>query len=117
MKTNYVSALLILLNMGFFLLLSANYKQNQEFDKITVREFELVGDNGMRRANIKVESSGEVVLRMMDKEGTIRVKLGASGDGSGLVLMDDSTEPAIHALAKKEGGKVTLQSQGRKREL
>ena len=117
MKTNHVSALFLLLNIASFLLISATYKQNQKFEKITVREFELVGDNGSRRASIKVESSGEVVMRLMDQDGTIRVKLGANDDGSGLVLLDGSTEPAVHALAKKDGGKVTVQAQGKRREL
>ena len=117
MKTNHVSALILSLNIAIFLFISATSTQNQKFEKITVREIELVGENGVRRANVKVESSGEVVLRMMDQNGTIRVKLGASEDGSGLVLLDDATEPAIHALAKKEGIKLTLQSKGKKRDL
>lgn len=117
MKTNHVSALFLLLNIALLLLSSATHPQNQKFDRITVREFELVGENGSRRANIRVESSGEVVMRLMDKDGTIRVKIGASEAGSGLVLLDGSTEPAIHALAKKDGGKVTVQAQGKKREL
>jgi hypothetical protein len=37
-----------------------------------------------------VESSGEVVLRLLDRSGTIRVKLGASESGSGLMLADES---------------------------
>jgi hypothetical protein len=53
---------------------------------------------------------------MKDQTGTIRVKLGAGKDGSGLVLLDDATEPAVHALAKKNGGSLTLQDKrGKKR--
>jgi hypothetical protein len=53
---------------------------------------------------------------MKDQAGTIRVKLGAGEDGSALVLLDDSTEPGIHALAKKNGGSLTLQDKsGKKR--
>jgi hypothetical protein len=53
----------------------------------------------------------------MDKKGTIRVKMGASEDGSGLVLLDDSTNVGLHALAKKKGTTLTLvDKDGKKRE-
>jgi hypothetical protein len=118
MKTQHISALFLALNIVLFILIAAKHTGQETFDKITVREFDLVGEDGKRRANIKVESSGEVVFRMMDKTGAIRVKLGADVDGSGLVLLNESTEPSIHALAKKDGGKLTLQTnEGKKRDL
>ena len=49
-----------------------------------------------------------MVLRLRDAGGTIRVKLGASAEGSGLVLLDDATEPGIHMLAKRAGTSLTL---------
>jgi hypothetical protein len=77
------------------------------FDKLSVREFELLDTNGKKRASIKVESDGQVVFRLMDSEGTIRVKIGADKSGSGLVLLDGQTNPAIHALARTD--KVSLE--------
>jgi len=54
---------------------------------------------------------------MSDATGTIRVKLGAGEDGSGLVLLNDATNPGLHALAKKNGTSLTLiDKDGRKRE-
>ena len=47
------------------------------------RALELVDDRGQVRSRLTVEPSGEVVLRLLDKHGTIRVKLGAGEDGSG----------------------------------
>jgi hypothetical protein len=41
----------------------------------------------------------EVVLRLLDQQGAIRVKLGAAKDGSWLLLANDATEPGIHLLA------------------
>jgi hypothetical protein len=118
MKPHNTSILFFLLNITFFLFVAARYDDEQSFDKITVKEFELVGPDGKRRASIKVEPEGDVVLRLMDKTGDIRVKLAAGEDGSGLVLLNESTEPAIHALSKKNGGKVTLLDEsGKKREL
>ena len=118
MKTPYISPLLFLLNIVLFLFIAARPGVQQTFEKITVKEFELVGDDGNRRANIKVESDGVVVFRMMDKSGTIRVKLAADENGSGLVLLNESTEPGFHATAKKEASTVTvLDSNGKKRKL
>jgi hypothetical protein len=64
---------------------------------------ELVDDRGQVRSRLNVEPTGEVVLRLLDKNGTIRVKLGAGEDGAGLVLADEATEPAIHLIARRIG--------------
>ena len=91
---------------------------NQSFDKISVKEFELVDEKGTQRASIKVEEGGEVVLRLFDQDHTIRVKIGANSDGSGLVLLNSDTNPAVHILSKKDGGKVNLSDvTGKKRAL
>jgi hypothetical protein len=116
MKTNMASWLLFIAAIIAFT--SAGFRNNdqQTFEKITVKEFELVDQNGKQRVSIKVEPEGEILFRMKDQAGTIRVKLGAGEDGSALVLLDDSTEPAIHAQAKEKGGVLTLQDKrGKKR--
>jgi hypothetical protein len=43
---------------------------------------------------------------MADRNGTIRVKLGAGDDGSGLLLADELTEPAVHLVARRTGTQV-----------
>jgi hypothetical protein len=65
------------------------------------RALELVDDRGQVRSRLDVEPTGEVVLRLLDQHGTIRVKLGAGEDGSGLLLTDEATEPAIHLIARQ----------------
>ncbi|HEV8338784.1 MAG TPA: hypothetical protein VGR25_03895 [bacterium] len=70
---------------------------------LRVRALEVVDERGQVRSRLNVEQSGEVVLRLLDKNGTIRVKLGAGVDGSGLVLSDEATEPAIHIIARRVG--------------
>jgi hypothetical protein len=67
------------------------------------RALELVDDRGQVRSRLDVEPTGEVVLRLLDRKGAIRVKLGAGEDGSGLVLADEATEPAIHVIARRTG--------------
>ena len=115
MKTQ--SSILTFLAVLVLIVLVASKSDQQNFDKISVREFELVDKNGVQRASIKTEDDGEVIFRLKDGRGTIRLKLGANEDGSGLVLMDGNTDPGIHALAKKSGASLTvLGKDGKKRE-
>jgi hypothetical protein len=68
---------------------------------IRAQAIELVSEQGQVRSRLNVEQGGEVVFRLLDKNGTIRVKLGAGEDGSGLLLLDEATEPAVHMLARR----------------
>lgn len=69
---------------------------------------ELVDARGVVRSRLNVEPEGEVVLRLMDRNGTIRVKLGASESGSGLMLADETTQPGVHLIARKGASNVTV---------
>lgn len=75
---------------------------------VRARAIELVDARGDVRASLSVEESGEAVFRMRDAKGTIRMKLGASEAGSALLLLDDSTNPGLHVLAKDGKTSVTL---------
>jgi hypothetical protein len=80
------------------------------------RSLELVDARGQMRARFNVEANGEVVLRLLDQQGTIRVKLGAAQDGSGLLLANDATEPGIHLLAGAKGSSIRVANKdGRER--
>ena len=85
-------------------------------DVLRGRILELVDQNGRTRARLNVEPGGEVVFRLLDQQGTIRVKLGAADDGSGLLLANDATEPGVHILAKATGSSLKLANKdGRER--
>jgi hypothetical protein len=93
-------------------------RQGRTVDTVRVRVFELVDDRGKVRSRISVEPGGEVVFRLLDQDGTIRVKLGGGRDGSGLVLLNDATEPGVHLLAKAAGSTVrVVNKDGRERLL
>ncbi len=62
---------------------------------------ELLDSQGQVRAQIDVQGE-DVVLRLRDADGEIRVKLAASKSGSGLLLLDETTEPGVHMLAQEE---------------
>jgi hypothetical protein len=84
---------------------------------LRARAIELVDEKGQVRASLGVEPGGEAVFRMRDAGGTIRVKLGAAEDGSGLLLLDDRTEPAVHLLARKAGTSLVLVEQGKEKRV
>jgi len=116
MKPNYTLAGAFLINLLLLGLLAAK-PETEPQDVLTVREFRLVDGNNKERASIKVEDTGEVVFRLRDETGAIRVKMGANKDGSGLVMLDENTNPGIHGLANKSGVKLTLTgADGKKRE-
>ena len=71
------------------------------------RALEIVDEGDRIRARIDVEEGGEVVLRLVDPDGTIRVKLGAGENGSGLLLLDEETEPGVHLIARRRGTEAT----------
>lgn len=75
---------------------------------LRAQAIELVDARGRVRAQLNVESNGEVVFRLRDSSGTIRVKLGASEDGSGLLLANEATEPGVHILATRKSTSLTV---------
>jgi len=115
MNTNRPALILTVIN---FILLIAVLAQSRIIatqripEVLRVRAFQLVDENGEVRAQFNVDgTSGEVIFRMMDQQGTIRVKLGASEDGSGLVLLNDLTEPGVHILAQQGDTSLTITNQ------
>jgi hypothetical protein len=84
-------------------------------DILRARAIALVDERDQVRAQLDVEEDGEVVFRLRDAKGGVRVKLGAGRDGSGFILMDGATEPAIQMLAKEGATSLTLRSGGTER--
>lgn len=75
---------------------------------VRAQAFELVDAQGQVRSRLTLEAGGEAVFRLLDESGTIRVKIGADADGSGIVLLDERTEPGIQMLAEADGGVIRL---------
>jgi len=115
MKVQPLNVILSVVNLALlvFLLTRSGPAVSQPQGSVGVLRgsaFELVDANGVIRSRINVEPGGEVVLRMLDQQGTIRVKLGASTDGSGLTLLSDVTEPGVQLLAKSDGSSIKLRN-------
>ena len=114
MKTrSYTAYLLVLVVVG--MLFIASRPPQDTFDKITVREFELVDKDGTPRVTIQSYPDGEVVFRLRDDKGLVRVKLGAGEGGSGFVLLNDE-DGGIQAVAKNKGVSISeFDKDGKKR--
>lgn len=104
MKTQRLAMVLLAINLAVLALSftavrsSALQADNQI---LRIRMLELVDANGKVRSRLNVEPEGAVVFRLLDERGTIRVKLGADEKGSGLVLLDEKTEPGVHIVARR----------------
>lgn len=118
MKSKRTIAALVVINLAVLIFVFAEKGSALEYGSILRgRGLELVDTGGQTRVRISMEARGEVVLRLFDEGGKIRVKLGASKDGSGLVLLNDSTEVGVHLLAKNTGSSLKLIENGRERSL
>jgi len=80
---------------------------------LRAERIELVDARGNVRASIRTEDNGDAVFRIMSAKGDIRVKIGGSDAGSGIVLMNDSTAPGVQMLAKGSGSSITLIDPGK----
>jgi len=112
MNTNRLAIALTVINLILLIALIAQGRMiaSQTIPEVLrVRAFELVDENGRVRAQLNIdETNGEVIFRLRDDKETIRVKLGASEEGSGLLLINDLTEPGVHLLAKQDDTSLTL---------
>lgn len=115
MNTNRLAVALAVINLILLIVVIAQSRMiaNQTIPEVLrVRAFELVDGNGRVRAQLNIdETNSEVIFRLRDEKETIRVKLGASEEGSGLLLINDLTEPGVHLLAKQDDTSLTLTDQ------
>lgn len=107
MTTQRLSLTLSAINLALLLILGAQagptHAQGGQAVTPVLRGhlLELVDHSGQVRSRINIEESGEVAFRLLDEKGTIRVKLGARSDGSGLLLLDEETEIGVHMIARR----------------
>ncbi|HEY7915323.1 MAG TPA: hypothetical protein VIG62_25670 [Blastocatellia bacterium] len=84
---------------------------------VRAESIELVDGRGQVRAQIYLGEDGGGNLRLRSGDGTVRVKLGATSDGSGLLLFDKEAEPGVWLAANKAGTSVTLAEKGKEKRV
>ena len=86
-------------------------------DVIRARLIELVATDGRVVGQLHTSEDGSGNLRLRGGNGEVRVKLGATKDGSGLILMDKNTEPAVWLEAQSQGTTLTLAQSGKSKRV
>lgn len=84
---------------------------------VRARLIELVAADGKVVGQLHTAEDGSGNLRLRSGNGEVRVKLGASKDGSGLVLLDNNTEPGVILHAQGGGGVASLAEGGKSRRV
>jgi hypothetical protein len=84
---------------------------------LRAQAIELVNPQGRVVAQLHLGEDGGGNLRLRCGDGTVRVKLSASPDGSGLLLCDRDVEPAIWMVTGKSGTSVTLAEKGKEKRV
>jgi len=116
MTMNRLAVVPKVINFVFLIVVLAQSRliANQTIPQVLrVRALQLVDKNGEVRSQLNVgETNGEVIFRLLDAKGTIRVKMGASEEGSGLLLINHLTEPGVQILADQNGSSLTLTEEG-----
>lgn len=84
---------------------------------LRAQAFELVDRQGKVVAQIHVGDDGGGNIRLRSGDGMVRVKLGATANGSGLILFDREAEPAVHLAANQAGTSATLAEKGKDKKV
>lgn len=86
-------------------------------DVLRARLIELVSPQGQVVGQLHTAEDGGANLRLRSGQGEVRVKLGATAEGAGLVLLDRHTEPALQLHAAPAGPAITLEERGKARRV
>jgi hypothetical protein len=78
---------------------------------------ELVNKQGIVVAQLFTGDDGGGNIRLRNGEGIIRVKLGATADGAGLLMVDEDVEPAVQLATKKSQTSLTLTEKGKEKRV
>lgn len=86
-------------------------------DVVRARSIEVLAPDGQIVAQIHAADDGAGQIRLRSGNGEVRVKLGATSDGSALVLLDGDTQPAVWLAADRAGSRITLAQKGKEKHV
>jgi hypothetical protein len=84
---------------------------------VRAQAIELVDKQGQVMGQLYVGEDGGGNLRLRSGDGMVRVKLGGTADGSGLLLFDKEAEPAVWLVVNKTGTSATLAEKGKEKRV
>ena len=111
MNAHRLAIALTALNLG---LLVFTVSAQSTSTVVRASALEIVDERGVVRARLGIKGGTTAELDLFDSTGTIRVKLGAGEQGSGLVMADDTAQPGVHVLAQRGATRITLKEPGGK---
>ncbi|MGE5811166.1 MAG: hypothetical protein ACM339_06665 [Ignavibacteria bacterium] len=119
MKSRYFLTVLMIVNLLMFIFLMGGLSSSSADDQkiLKIRGLEMIDENGLIRSSLRLEPEGEVILRFFDNKGEIRFKAGASEKGSGLLLINNLTNPGVQIIAKDIGTSLKLIDKNGKEKL
>jgi hypothetical protein len=84
---------------------------------LRAQEIQLVNKQGKAVVHLFLGEGGGGNIRLRSGDGTIRAKFGATDAGSGLILFDKETEPAVLMATNQDGTRVTLAEKGKEKKV
>lgn len=119
--TQLLLAMVVILLLAHFFrgasAVSTVHTDEVERSVVRAQAFELVDKQGKVVAQMHVGEDGGGNIRLRSGDGMVRVKLGASTDGSGLILFDTEASPAVHLATNKSGTSAMLAEKGKENRI
>jgi len=84
---------------------------------VRAQAIELVDKKGQVVGQLHVGEDGGGNLRLRSGDGMVRVKLGGTADGSGMLLFDKEAEPAVWLAVNKSGTSATPAEKGKEKRV
>jgi hypothetical protein len=109
--------LLVLMQLGVLPAVARAAPQAPVHDVLRARLVELVSEQGQVVAQLHTAPDGSGNLRLRNGSGEVRVKLGATTDGAGLILMNRDTEPALNLSTAATGPTLVMEERGKPRRV
>jgi hypothetical protein len=120
MRSPKLLAVLSMLNLSILAAMLMGGKPNDARDEaapavVRAQAIELVDAAGNVRGQLFLGPDGGGNIRLRAPNGEVRVKIGATNEGGGLMFADQRTEPVVQLRAGgKTGAKLTLAAEGKK---
>lgn len=120
MRSQKLVLVLTVVNLAILGTLLMAAKPTNPTDKVApsvvrARAIELVDAEGNVRGQLFLGPDGGGNIRLRAPNGEVRVKIGATLEGGGLMFADKRTEPVVQLMAKgNSGANLTLRGEDKK---
>ena len=111
MKLQRLLIVLTVVNLGLLVFLLAQIRPvgaQETAPVLRTQKLEIVDQQGQVRGDFRVDDAPDgASLHMSDRNGRIRVKVGADSEGSGITLLSNGQLPGIQMKSDRRGSVIT----------